>query len=340
METVKSPIWDGTKMSLVPQFSWGGRVANGPPNFPFPGWLNTNQTTDMTISLTKVKSSHTLKAGFYWNHSFKAQQSLAGTWQGSINFGNDANNLLDTQFGFANAAMGVFSSYSQLSKYVEGNYVYNNIEGFIQDNWRVNSRLTLDYGVRLVHQQPQYDALGQGVNLLPDKWSLSSAPLYYLAGCATTAPCSGSNRQAKDPRTGQLLGPNTAVAIGTLVPGSGNFINGLVPSGTDPVPTTTYNWPTLRPAPRFGVAYDVTGKQRIIFRGGAGHVLRSSLRQHHLQPDRKPAQRTEPDIVLLPVPDDGWAHHPRRCQPQCLPAQQRAPHHLDLERRRAVFAAF
>jgi hypothetical protein len=270
MQSVKSPIWDGTKMSLVPQFSWGGRVANGPPNFPFPGWLNTNQTTDMTISLTKVKNSHTLKAGFYWNHSYKAQQSLAGTWQGSINFGNDANNLLDTQFGFANAAMGVFSSYTQLSKYVEGNYIYNNFEGFIQDNWRVNPKLTLDFGVRLVHQQPQYDSLGQGVNWLPDKWSLSSAPLYYLAGCATTAPCSGSNRQAKDPRTGQLLGPNTAVAIGTLVPGSGNFTNGLVPSGTSPVPRSTYNWPALRPAPRFGVAYDVTGKQMIVLRGGAG----------------------------------------------------------------------
>ncbi len=270
MESVKPPIWDGTKMGLVPQFSWGGRVANGPPNFPFPGWLNTNQTTDMTISLTKVKGPHTLKGGFYWNHSFKAQQSLAGTWQGSVNFGNDANNLLDTGFGFANAAMGVFSSYSQLSKYVEGNYIYNNLEGFIQDNWRVNRKLTLDFGVRLVHQQPQYDSLGQGVNWLPDKWSLSSAPLYYLAGCATTAPCSGANRQAKDPRTGQLLGPNTAVAIGTLVPGSGNLINGLVPSGTDPVPSSTSYWPALRPAPRFGASYDVTGKQRIVVRGGAG----------------------------------------------------------------------
>jgi len=270
MQSVKPPIWDGTKMSLVPQFSWGGRISNGPPNFPFPGWLNTNQTTDLTISLTKVKSSHTLKAGFYWNHSYKAQQSLAGTWQGSINFGNDANNLLDTQFGFANAATGVFSSYSQLSKYVEGNYIYNNLEGFIQDNWRIIAGLTLDIGVRLVHQQPQYDSLGQGVNWLPDKWSLSNAPLYYLAGCATTAPCSGSNRQAKDPRTGQLLGLNTAVAIGTLVPGSGNFTNGLVPSGTSPVPKGTYNWPALRPAPRFGVAYDITGKQRIVVRGGAG----------------------------------------------------------------------
>jgi hypothetical protein len=232
METLKPPIWNGTKMDLVPQFTWGGRIANAPPSLPFPGWLNTNQNNDMAFSITKLKGSHTLKAGLYYTHSYKAQQSLAGTWQGAINFGNDANNSLDSGFGFANAMLGVFSSYSQLSKYVEGNYVYHNIEGFIQDNWRVTSRLTLDYGIRFVHQPPQHDKLGQGVNWLPDKWSLSSAPLYYLAGCATTQPCSGTNRQAKDPRTGQLLGANTAVAIGTLVPGSGNFINGLVPSGT------------------------------------------------------------------------------------------------------------
>jgi len=272
MQTLKPPIWDGTKMSLVPQFSWGGRV-NGtyaPPNFPFPGWLNTNQNNDFVVSITKLKGSHTLKAGLYYTHSYKAQQSLAGTWQGSVSFANDTNNSLDSSFGFSNAALGVFTSYTQLSKYVEGNYVYHNIEGFIQDNWRVNSRLTLDYGVRLVHQPPQHDKLGQGVNWLPDKWSLSSAPLYYLAGCATAAPCSGSNRQAKDPRTGALLGPNTAVAIGTLVPNSGNTLNGLFPSGTDPVPSGTYYWPFLVPAPRFGIAYDVTGKQKMIFRGGFG----------------------------------------------------------------------
>ena len=131
-------------------------------------------------------------------------------------------------------------------------------------------RLTLDYGVRLVHQPPQNDKLGQGVNWLPDKWTLANAPLYYLAGCATTAPCSGANRQAKDPRTGALLGPNTAVAIGTLVPGTGDTLNGIFPSGKDPVPSTTYYWPALRPGPRVGIAYDVTGKQKLIFRGGAG----------------------------------------------------------------------
>jgi hypothetical protein len=270
MQSVNSPIWDGTRMSLVPTFSsWGSRLANTPPNFPFPGWINTNQTYDVAISLTKIKDRHTIKTGFYLNHSFKAQQSLAGTWQGAVSFANDANNLLDSGFGFANAALGIFDSYNQLSKYVEGNYIYKNLEGFIQDNWRFNRKLTLDFGIRLVHQQPQYDAQGQGVNFLPDKWSLGNAPIYYLAGCATPA-CTGSNRQAKDPRTGQLLGPNTAVAIGTLVPGTGNLTNGLFASGTSPVPKTTYNWPMISPAPRFGAAYDVTGRQKIVLRGGAG----------------------------------------------------------------------
>ena len=108
-----------------------------------------------------------------------------------INFQNDTTNPLDTGFGFANAAVGVFSSYNQFSKYVEGSYVYNNTEGYVQDNYKVTNKWTLDYGVRLVHQQPQYDKLGQAANFLPEKWSVSQAPTLYLAGCAAT-PCTGA----------------------------------------------------------------------------------------------------------------------------------------------------
>jgi hypothetical protein len=216
LQAVKPPIWDGTRLSMVPGFSGGGRISYSPPGFPFPGWLSVNKTTDIAISVTKLKGRHTLKTRFYNTHSYKAQQRQG--WAGSINFGNDTQNSLDS--GFANAVLGVFSSYNQYSRYVEGNYVYNNTEAYIQDNWKVSPRLTLDYGVRLVHQQPQYDELGQGVNFLPEKWSLASAPYLYGAGCAAQ-PYTGANRQAMDPRTGQLLGPNTSVTIGTLVPGSG-----------------------------------------------------------------------------------------------------------------------
>ena len=263
---VKPPIWDGNRISMVPNFAWGNRITNSPTNVPFPGYLNVNKTNDVSVSLTHIRGRHTLKSGFYNTHSYKAQQR--GGWQGTITFANDTSNPLDTTYGFANAAVGVFSTFAQLSKYIEGSYVYNNTEGYVQDNYKVTSKWTLDYGVRLVHQQPQYDKLGQAANFLPEKWAVGQAPTLYLAGCAGT-PCTGANRQALDPTTNKLLGPNTAAAIGTLVPNSGNATNGLFLSGQG-IADTTYTWPALKLAPRFGTAYDLTGEQKIVLRGGAG----------------------------------------------------------------------
>jgi hypothetical protein len=265
---VNPVIWDGTRIGMVPNLAWGSRIANAPQNIPFPGYPNTNKTWDFSASLTKVAGRHTLKGGFYTTHSLKAQQRQG--WQGTITFGQDTSNPLDTSYGYSNAALGVFSSFAQNSKYIEGNFVYTNIEGYIQDNWRVSDRLTLDFGARFVNQQPQYDQLLQASNWLPDKWSKSNAPYVYLAGCGNGVyPCSGSNRQAMDPRTGALLGPNTAAAIGTLVPNSGNTLNGLYQAGQG-IADTAYLWPTLVVGPRFGAAYDLTGQQKIILRGGAG----------------------------------------------------------------------
>jgi hypothetical protein len=52
-----------------------------------------------------------------------------------------------------------------------------NHEAFVQDNWRVTSTLTLDYGLRFIHQVPQYDSYGQSSNFLPERWDPSAAPV-------------------------------------------------------------------------------------------------------------------------------------------------------------------
>ena len=118
------PYWDGTRIFKVPAFQWGNRVTlRVPPNVIYPGFLNINTTQDVAINLTQVRGRHTLKAGFYNNHSLKRENNvLGGTNFGTINFSQDTVgvNPFDTSFGFANAAIGSFSSFIQASKYVEG----------------------------------------------------------------------------------------------------------------------------------------------------------------------------------------------------------------------------
>src|SRR6185295_15355552 len=142
-------------------------------NIPFAGFLNINSTHDISVSLTKVQGPHTFKGGFYNTHSYKAQQQNSGATFGTYNFQNVNTNPLDTTFPFANAAVGVVNNFNQLSTYIEGSYVYNNTEGYIQDNWKLSGRMTLDYGVRFVHQQPQYDELGQASNFFVDQYQAS-----------------------------------------------------------------------------------------------------------------------------------------------------------------------
>ena len=72
-----------------------------------------------------------------------------------------------------------------------------------------------------------------------------------------------------NPNTGQFLPGNSVLAIGTLVPGTGDTTNGIQIPGED-IANTHLVYPALAVAPRFGAAWDVSGRQTFIVRGGAG----------------------------------------------------------------------
>ena len=270
MSRNESPIWDGTRVLGAPSFTWGSRITNAPPTFqgPFNNFILDTRVQTINGSITQVAGSHTFKTGYYYFRSL--QRRGQGNMLGDLNFQNDTNNPLDSGFGFANAALGVFSQYNQQSRWGEGAYLAINHEAFVQDNWKVRSNVSLDYGVRFVHQRPQNDDYLKSSTFLPDQWSAANAPLLYVAGCANGVyPCTGTNRQAMNPRTGQFLGPNSALAIGTLVPGTGNTLNGVRTPG-DGVPETLYSYPALKAAPRAGAAWDVKGNQQFVVRGSVG----------------------------------------------------------------------
>ena len=167
-----APFFVDGVSQLPPTMAWGANIT-GPtalPSLGYPSFLNLNRTHSVLGSLTKVAGHHTLKTGFNIEHSYKAENLNTGqapSTQGDINFGRDTTNPLDTGLGFANAALGIFSTYAQQNILVEGIFLHNTYEGYVQDNWKVNNRLTLDYGLRLTHLQPQYRFAAPLVELLP-----------------------------------------------------------------------------------------------------------------------------------------------------------------------------
>jgi len=264
-------IWDGQRVQVAPSFTWAGRIANSPPNNigPFGNFILDTKASNFNASVTRLMGAHTVKVGYYYYNSL--QRRGEGPFNGSISFTNDeANNPYDTSFPFANAAIGTFQTYSQQSRWAEGGYLAINHEMYIQDNWKAKSNLTLDYGVRFVHQVPQYDSYGNASNFFPEEWQRGQAPVLYVAGCANgAATCSGTTRQAMNPLNGTFLGPNSTLAIGTLVPNTGDRLNGIQIPGQD-IAETHLTYPALAMAPRVGAAWDISGKQTFIVRGGGG----------------------------------------------------------------------
>jgi carboxypeptidase family protein/TonB-dependent receptor-like protein len=252
---------DAIQDDYIPRFQFNGTRINNEPNFgtnnaPF---FNYNTTIDWIDNFSKVWNQHLFKAGVYIQRSRKDQTSFANS-SGQFNFGDGGGNPLDTGFGFANAAIGVFQTFNQASQYATGKYRYTNLEFYLQDTWKVTRRLTLDYGMRFYYIQPQFDSALQTATFLPERYDPSKAVRLYRP---TTV---GGQRMAIDPVTGETR-PGTD--IGKIVPNSGDMFNGIAQAGQGVNKYLMENR-GIQYGPRFGFAYDVTGTQSLVVRAGAG----------------------------------------------------------------------
>jgi hypothetical protein len=234
-------------------------------------FTNENTTWDVLANLTKVWGQHSAKFGVYYQSSYKPQ-SIFASFNSQINFSDDGNNPFDTGHSFANAATGVFKSYTQASKFAIPDWKYKNFEWYAQDNWKVSSKLTLDYGVRFYYLTPQWDTSLQASNFLPDQFNPSQAATLYAPVCIGAYPCSGANRRGMDPRlsgqTPTLANTVESRFIGRLTPDSDRF-NGAFQAGQG-INDELQDGNAFKISPRFGFVYDISGRGMTIVRGGAG----------------------------------------------------------------------
>jgi hypothetical protein len=233
--------------SRLPEISFGGAGINN--DYTVGNWPWTNEAQDYQVrdDLSWIKGRHNFKFGFSWMLFTKVQE-IFGETQGNFNF-----NGTYTGDGFADFLLGYAHSYSELAYQDSGHWRDYSYAGYAQDTWRVNKRLTLNYGLRwegIPHTYEQNNRLG---NFYPNLYNPANAAVLINGGndISPSSPGLGSS-------------PNSALA------GIPFYLNGIGITGVNGIPQAGVqnhwnNW-----APRLGFAYDLTGDGKTIVRGGFG----------------------------------------------------------------------
>jgi hypothetical protein len=267
--------------NLIPAFTFGLGLPNtaGAPSLTAFGVLFVQNILNLNISdnLTKVIPNHTLKFGFFWLRATNERNSFTPV-QGTYSFAANNNNPLNTGNGYGNALLGTYDTFTQADTLLNGKFRYNNIEWYAQDMWKAWRGFTLDYGVRFAWYQPAYDLNNQAVFFVPERFDPAKAQRYYYPICVggnATGACGAANRRGIDPA---LLAAGTtpttantvaAALIGTIIPGVGDPLNGMV-RARDGYFRAGFESPRVVYAPRVGFGWDIFGNGRTVLRGGFG----------------------------------------------------------------------
>jgi hypothetical protein len=204
-----------------------------------------------------------LKVGTYVERTHKNHiGSHQQNYRGVFDFARNTNNPFDSNNGYSNALLGNFNSYWESTARVPSLMRFWIVEYFVQDNWKVSRRLTLELGLRFSHEPPTGDSNRALAVFDPNLYQRSKAPVLYQP----TRDASGA-RVARNPVTGALA---PAPLIGMYVSGSGDSANGWVVAGENSYPAGLYTTGAVFIAPRFGFAYDPFGDGKTAVRGGFG----------------------------------------------------------------------
>jgi hypothetical protein len=239
--TLERPFKD--QNPLVPGISinqgWNGLGA-----FPLPVTASDGEGT-FSDDFSRVSGSHVLQAGVLYIFGIKRQNFFSNT-HGSYNFSG-----VHTNDPVGDYLLGLDSSFNQNSAEREGYYHYKQMEAYVQDDWKVTKRLTLNLGVREVWYSPDTISNQPWTDFNPSAFDPSKAPVVQP--------------------NGQLLTNADHVPVNSAGQPVPDFLtNGLAFAGQNGTPAGIYKSKVWNLGPRVGFAYDVFGDGKTSVRGGFG----------------------------------------------------------------------
>ncbi len=211
-------------------------------------WNNKADDYQIRDDVSWTKGKHQIKMGGSWA-LYKKIQDLFTQTQGQFQFNGEY-----TGNDFADYLLGFTQQYSEAGVQDSGHW--NNVSwaGYVEDNWRVNNRLTLNLGLRWDGIPHTYEANNRMSNFYPNLYNPANAAVF-------TDPT--------NPNTISPLSPGLGTSPNPILTGS-YYLNGIGISGQNGVSKNLVNntWDAF--GPRLGFAYDLTGAGKTVIRGGFG----------------------------------------------------------------------
>jgi hypothetical protein len=208
-------------------------------------WNNVANSYQLRDDVSWTKGRHQLKIGGDWLLYKKVQDWFQNT-EGGYNF-----NGFYTGNDFADYLLGYANNYTENAVKSSGHWNNVSVGLYIQDNYRVNNRLTLNLGLRWDGIPHTYEANNVMSNFYPNLYNPANAAVLNT-GDQSISPTS----------------PGLGISPNPILAGLPLYLNGVGICGESGLPAGCVNGAWKNFGPRLGFAYDLTGSGKTVIRGG------------------------------------------------------------------------